>query len=97
MTDIIKQLEAEGFEQLDMGGSCKAMFRFRDGKSDVITNYDGISLPTASEWMLCVYQGDWRKEAFGDQPIDNLDGDCSFVPLIHATRLLKEEDSNGTA
>ena len=88
MTELSKQLEAEGFEHLDTGGNCEALFRLRDGKSDVITATDGISLPSLDDWMLCTYAGDWTKDAFGDQPVDWLDWDCSPVGLIEATRIV---------
>lgn len=64
------------------------MIRNRDGKSDVITAMGGACLPTASDWMLCTYDGNWMEDAFGDQPVDSLDGDCSPVSLIEAVRII---------
>jgi len=82
MPRLIEQLEAKGFGRWPTGGGCMCLLRHRNGVTDVITNRDGTGLPTKSDWLFCVYLGDWTDDNTGD-PLSETNSEASAEGLLH--------------
>lgn len=71
------------FANLDTGGGCRALYRF-DPESNlcvVVTDDSGSGLPTADDWMVGFYKGDWSEDA--DVPLtDTTDHEHSPMDLL---------------
>lgn len=83
--ELIDALTAKGFAKEAMGGNIEAMVRQRDGKTEVITAHDG-GLPDASDWLFCVYEGDWLSDPDAKE-IDNLGSEMSPMHILEVVDL----------
>lgn len=82
MATLIERLEAKGFTQWSTGGGCMCLLRHRNGVTDVITDRDGVGLPSKSDWLFCVYLGDWTEDNTG-QPLSQTDSKSSTEGLFY--------------
>lgn len=87
-TDLIATLTAMGFVATGTGGNCMAMTYYADGKSIVVTDAEGLSLPSASDWGIGVYKGDFLQDEDAEC-IDAIDSECSPVDLMTAINISK--------
>lgn len=78
---LVEQLKAKGFEDFGTGGNCRALVKFDKGITQVVTDTEGLSLPEDDDWMLGVYDGDWR-ERDDCACISNADIETSPVSLL---------------
>lgn len=75
---MIAALTAKGFVATGTGGNCMAMTKYVDGKSIVVTDAEGLSLPSEDDWGIGVYKGDFMQDEDAEC-IDCTDSECSPV------------------